>query len=311
MPKHIFIMVCFFMSISLNAQHPYYGSLNQQLLSTNPAFAGSNKQLRVQTIGGTLDFQKYGYYKTGYYFGADGLAGKHSGLGLSAHYEQNGPAYSNTQVDLSYAYHINIGEKTKLVPAFQVSFFQVAMNANYVNYNEIWGNAIIEFPYVPPSGILRRNNLDFSGGLMFYRERFFAGASVLSFNQPDEGLLGVSKRPLTQVYQLGYRMPVNPLSSLDFYAFFKTQKTRETFLQYGLYYNIKFISFHLANRLNDISNTNAVVMGLNFNYSGFKIGYNCNWNYSKHSGNYFFNEVYLSMNFGAKKTDDPGVKLYY
>jgi type IX secretion system PorP/SprF family membrane protein len=309
MLKRLFICVCFIPCIA-TAQHPYYGALDQQLLSTNPAFAGSNKQLRVQAIGGTLDFPKYGYYKDGYYFGVDGLAGKHSGLGLSAHREQNGPAFSNTQIDLNYAYHINIGEKTKLVPAIQASVFQERVNRNYVSYDDLYGGRIPEWNYDGPS-ISTKANLDLSAGLMFYRERFFAGASALSFTQPDEGVLGVSKRPLTQVYQMGYRYPVTPQSSLDGYAFFKTQKTRETFLQYGLYYNIKYISLHLANRINDISNTNVVVIGANFNVSGFKIGYNCNWNYSKHTSNYFFNEVYLSINFGAKKTDERGVKLFY
>jgi len=325
MKFRIFILLVFF-AFTIKAQHAYYSSLNQNLLSVNPAFAGTNNKLRTQVITGRTGWAKYGADNMSYYAGADFLAGKHSGLGLSfsSNIYTNSGAFRNTwavlkevQVDLSYALHLKINDKIKIVPAFQVSYFQITMNRTLISYEYFKNDGRIEWggSDIVPSQTKR--NMDFSGGLLLYGKRYYVGISVLSITQPDEGLLGVSKRPLTQIYQGKYKF-LNPEKfNVDAYGFIKLQEmvqlhkdqiyhktVSESFVQYGINLNYQMLSIHLAHRLNAVSNYDAVVAGAAINLKGLKIGYNNRCNYGSHLGSVYFNEFYLQYSFGRNKKDE-------
>jgi type IX secretion system PorP/SprF family membrane protein len=314
MKFRIFIVLVSF-AFTIKAQHSYYSSLNQNLLSVNPAFAGTNKQLRAQAIIGSTGTPKYGYNKQSYYAGVDFLAGKRSGLGLSFSSGTYGKAQKEIQADFSYALHLNIGENLKLAPAFQISYFQITLNRNYVPVSNDIRSIVPEFS--DPTLISTKRNMDFSSGLLLYGRRFYVSASVLSFTQPDEGVMGVSKRPMTQIYQGKYKFLDPEKFNIDVYGFIKLQEIvqmhkgqiyskvlGENFIQYGSYLNYKKISLHLANRLSSISDYNAIVTGVAVNAKGFRVGYNSRYNYATHLSSYFFNEFYLQYAFGRIKKDD-------
>ncbi len=304
------IIIIFFsiLTFSIKAQQAYYSSLNQNLLSINPAFAGTNDKLRVQAIIGNTGAPKYGYNNQSYYAGADFLAGKHNGFGLSFSTNVYGKALKQTQVDFSYALHSNITDKIKLVSAFQASYFQISVNRDYYNY---------AFPgqFIQSGGrdvvYQTKRNGDFSSGLLLYGKRFYAGASFLSLIQPDEGVLGVSKRPLTQIYQGKYRFGDFEKLNVDAYAFVKLQvigkqaaySNFENFVQYGVYLNYKMISLHIAHRINDPMQYDAFISGVALNFKNFKLGYNNRYNYETQLSGYFFNEFYLAYCFGKKNVE--------
>jgi type IX secretion system PorP/SprF family membrane protein len=312
MKFRIFIVLISF-AFSIKAQHAYYSSLNQNLLSVNPAFAGTNKQLRAQVIIGSTGTPKYGYNKQSYYAGADFLAGKRSGLGFSFSSGTYGKAQKELQADFSYALHLNIGENLKIVPAVQVSYFQITVNRNYLPSSYLYTSGTIpEFPDV--TAISTKRNMDFSSGLLLYGKRFYTSASVLSFTQPDEGVLGVSKRALTQIYYGKYKFLDPNAVNIDVYGFVKLQQAYGNFVQYGAYLNYKMISLHIAHRINDIKDYDALVSGIAINTKGLRIGYNNRYNYATHLSSYFFNEFYLQYAFGRNKkedeeTSDKGIKL--
>ncbi len=328
MKLRIFIIL-FCLAFSIKAQHTYYSSLNQNLLSVNPAFAGTNKQLRTQAIIGETGMPKYGGKNIqSYYAGFDCLGKKYSGFGLSFSNSNSGQVLRHTQVDFSYALHFTIKNKIKIVHAYQFSFFEYKYDRTKLSFGEQSINTSDVFAFVNSSEIVPsqyKRNVDFSSGLLIYGKRFYAGASILSITQPDEGLLGVSKRPITQIYQGKYRFLNPDKFNFDIYGFAKLQKIvwinhdgyhtkniRESFVQYGTYLNYKAFSIHIAHRVNEVSEYDAFIAGVAINTYGFKIGYNNKCNYGSHLSNYFFNEFYLQYSFGRNKKEDSeskGIKL--
>ncbi len=326
MKFRIFILLVFF-AFTTKAQHAYYSSLNQNLLSVNPAFAGTNKQLRTQVIYGETGMPKYSGKNTySYYAGVDCLGKKYSGFGLSFNRSQYGNVLRKTQADFSYALHFTIRNKIKIVHAYQFSFFEYRYDPTKLNFGEyninpndafVWGPDLITVRY--------KRNLDFSTGLLAYGKRFYAGMSLLSITQPDEGVNGVSKRPLTQIYQGKYKFLNPDQFNIDVYGLTKVQKTfwinkagfnskntGENFLQYGTYLNYRSLSIHLAHQLNEISDYDAFIAGVALNANGFKMGCNTKCNYATHLSSYYFYELYLQYAFGrAKKEADEnqGIKL--
>lgn len=321
--KFRILIVLVSITFSIKAQHAYFSSLNQNLLSVNPAFAGTNDKLRTQIITGSTGDSKFGYRPQSYYAGADFLCGKRSGLGLSFNSNIYSNSLNNTQVgyrelqvDFSYGLHLKVNDKLKLIPAIQISYFQNTLNRRYVHAEylrtgriEQWGTETVY--------ILNKRNLDFSAALLLYGKRFYAGASILSFTQPDEGLLGVSKRPITQIYHGKYKLLDPEKFNIDCYgliklqenfwynkAGFNTKNTGENFIQYGTYLNYKVLSIHLAHQLNEISNYDAFISGVSLNVKGFRVGYNNKCNYGNRVSTYFFNEFYLLYAFGRNKKDD-------
>lgn len=316
----ILLLSCFL----VRAQQPYFSSPSQELLVINPAFAGSNNSLRVQTMGGTTGFPKYGLNQSSYYFGADRLLDKHSAIGVYAYQMNYGTRFTNQQAGFSYAYHIRLSEKVKFVPALQVSMFYLRLKTDGLSFDDLRSvrSSFAEIvPYTPPA-VLIKYNMDFSAGGLMYGKNFFVGATVHSLSQPDEGLFGVSKRQMTQVYQAGYRLEVCDHFNLSTYAIAKLQGYHNSFFQCGLNPNWKYFSLHVAQRLNGNSDYNAFIAGINTNCHGMKIGYNATINYARHLNNYFVNELFLSLNFGggcckkksaanASATPEAPMKLYF
>jgi type IX secretion system PorP/SprF family membrane protein len=316
MKFRIFIVLVSF-AFSMKAQHAYFSSLNQNLLSVNPAFAGTNKQLRAQVISGVTGMPKYGYNRQSYYAGIDFLGRKYSGFGLSFNYENYGLALERLQADFSYALHFTIKNKIKIVHACQVSFFQLKTDTRQIktnNFDDLNFNGAFVWNEVVPSR--SKYNADFSTGLLGYGKRFYIGISILSITQPDEGLLGVSKRRLTQIYQGKYKF-LNPEKfNFDIYGFLKFQDlnirrydvsaSSNSFLQTGLYLNYKVISFHLGHRMLELNDNNSAIIGFVLNVKGIKVGYNNRCNYFNTTGNTFFNEIYFSYAFGRNKKEGEG-----
>ena len=298
----LYLIILF--SASFYSQHPYFGSLNQQLLSTNPAFAGSSKNLRVQTYYQNLYPNLSGTYVS-YYAGADKLFGKRNGVGLNVFTNDiEKGTLKQTQVNLSYAYHIIVKEKIKIVPAIQISYFQYNLDRSKLNFNSPlitpWSG-----PNIPAQS---KYNFDISAGFLAYEKNYYFGASVLTLTMPDEGLLGVSKRPMTQIFQAGYNLELNEKMIFSPYAFIKLHKGND-FTQAGAYLTCNKIKFHLAYRRSDDSYANSYIAGFNYNLRVLRIGYNTIINNSAYGSLIYSHEIYFSVNLANKiKTEEEKAK---
>jgi type IX secretion system PorP/SprF family membrane protein len=318
MKKRLLCVLLLMMAVALKSQHPYFASPDQQLLSLNPAFAGSNKQLRVQTAWNSNSFSSSDLKnRRNFYTGADFLAGKNTGLGISFHKSRVSWFLQDEQLSVSYSYQFTIKNKMRIVPGFQASYFR-RKYIRSINENIIPDDGIYSFSYAPylVTPNQSKQNLDFSTGLLFYMKNFFISVSGMSITQPDEGLLGVRKRGFTQVYYAGYKFETCEKSNVSPYVLVKSQSWGDQFVQYGANLNCCVFSIHLANRLNDKSPTDAFISGISYKSHGLRLGYNFQCNYNRYVTNYFNHEAFLSLNFGncckksSEGTEAP-LKLYY
>jgi type IX secretion system PorP/SprF family membrane protein len=305
------VLFLFLRGLDFFAQHPYFASPDQQLLSLNPAFAGSNKQLRVQTIGNR---DEYAYstsqHSTNYYMGADLLLGKRSGLGVSYHLSDYFSTLNQMQWSLSYAYQITIKNKWRIVPAFQASFFRYRLDLSKLNFGDPDNLGFV--PYAELEKYPRyKYNADFSLGILIYQKNYFVGASLLSFTKPDQGTMGVSKRPITQIYQSGCRFDLNRKMNISIYGVLKAQLGSAD-LQLGSYFDCYGFRVHFGTDfLND-----KIVGGLSYGWRGLRLGYNYHCSNIAFAATYFTNEAFFSLNFDncRRKTQDevqPPFTLYY
>ncbi len=208
------------------------------------------------------------------------------------------------KADLTYAYHFTIKQKLRIVTSVQASFFYLNLNRKKLNFGDdldprhgfLWNTNEI----IPAQ---RKYNYDLAGGLLGYGKQYFVGVGVFSFTQPDEGLLGVSKRPITTIFQGGYRFYFGRKFNTGVYAIVKQtgDKGTEQFFQYGANLNCNGFTLHLAHRINKLSSYNGAIAGVNYNIMGFKVGVNSMYMYSKNKNSYLLLETYLSMNFGYKR----------
>lgn len=304
MKKLISIFLLFQFSVFLlKGQHPYFGSLNQQVLSLNPAFAGSNGQLRLQSYYSNV-WPNFTITQNWYYVGADMLIAKQHGFGFNVYtYDMYKGAFRGSQASLSYAYHITVKNKIKIVPAFQASFFQFTQDFHKYPYPLFGSN----YPYPTTyyiSGKQTKYNFEGSGGVLIYQKNYHVGFSVLGFNQPDQGLLGVAKRPYTAILQGGYRFLIGAKGSVDTYGFFANQQNFN-WEQFGVYFGYDNFKLHLATRLRD-----AVLGGFNYTYKGLRFGYNLILIISKLAGNiattHDFYLSYIIKSKDKKELDEKG-----
>jgi len=293
MMKKLATLLLLIVVFSLKSQHPYFGGLNQHLLTLNPAFAGSNGDLRSQlsymnrwpTLSGSLVY---------YYAGVDMLLGNH-GIGISVfNQNQDRGALKQTKADLSYAYQFRIGDKLKIVPAIQISYFLINIDKSRLSFHS---PLLAQIPYnVSPQP---KHNADVSAGGLLLNRNYFLGVSFLSLTQPDEGVFGVSKRPLTMIYQGGYNYIFNPAFSANFYALYKIQQ-KYAFLQYGGYFGTNAFKLHLAHCPFGIWNSNALITGLSIGKRAIKVNYNVTIHFDKY-GSATSHDIGLTCNLKVKK----------
>lgn len=282
------------------SQHPYFASLNQNLLELNPGFAGSKNELRMQAIG-AIQNTNTNFKNNAFFYGADILWPKlRSGFGLSYQSLDYTGVLKKSQIDFSYSFHITVKKKFKIVPAIQVSLFDVSIDHKNLTFGDmidsrrgfIWNTNELK-----PND--DRKGICISPGLLVFSKGFFAGVTILDVNQPNEGLYSNSKRRLTQLYQLGYRILLNRGSQIDFYALVKIQQPKNNFIQYGGYIKTIFpVNVHFGQRIKD-----SFISGLNFDNNGFKTGYNFEYHYKKYNPSKYSHEIYLSFVLGQKRKD--------
>lgn len=281
----------------LSAQHPYFASLNQSYLALNPAFAGTVGSLRLQATG-ALQNTNTNFQNMNAFAGVDLFVPKlKSGFGLSYQANNYSRLLNKSQFDLSYAFHIRLNKSYSLVPAVQLSYFEVAQN----NANTSFGDMIdVRRGFDWNTNELHpgsRSNFSVSPGLLFYGSGVFIGASILDVNRPDEGLYGVSRRNLTQIYHAGYRTLLARGSHIDAYVLAKIQAPKNNLYQYGCYLDFfNFASLHAGQRLKD-----ALIAGCNFYNRCIKIGYNIEYHYKVYNPAKFSHEIYLSVTFSKKR----------
>ena len=285
--------ILFFTNTKISAQKEYsFASSGQQKLILNPAFAGSAKGINVQSLYASST--SYDYYSVvQMYFGADYGFNNGFGAGLSFtkhNYFQK--LYVSNQVDLTGAYKLKLKNNITLIPSLQVSFIQIdldrtKLNTGEINPNPPYNNTSLKKGFIPQWEIVsaqNKQNVSFSSGfIMDINHKLTFGISVYDFNQPDVGLMSVSKRALTQIYHMSGVLFKDKTVSIQPYSVLKLQHYNEQYLEGGFYTSYKMLSVQTAVRprfdyvVGSLSSLHSVffgvISGVNFNYKKCKIGY--------------------------------------
>jgi hypothetical protein len=131
-----FLYLFFLFSFLVKAQHTYFTSPDVQLLSLNPAYAGTSGQMRLQAIG-NINNVKTNFWNTNAYLGADVIFAKFLGVGFNVKSQNYTGLWQTRQYDLSLAGHFKTKKGLKIVPAFQLSYCQTKVNFSSLTYGDM------------------------------------------------------------------------------------------------------------------------------------------------------------------------------
>jgi type IX secretion system PorP/SprF family membrane protein len=195
--KYTLIFILFFSSICFisNAQDPIFSNSQQSLLYLNPSFAGSNGNVRFQSIFSNQTLNSLSTYFTTYNGFDIYLKKIKGGLGLTylKDYQANG-ALVTDRIDLTYAQHFSLlNKKLKITPSLQVTYLQKHLDKTKIFYDYQPHPNFISWTQNEAVPFQTKRNFDLSSGLIINYKHFYFGSSVFHINQPDEGLLMYSR----------------------------------------------------------------------------------------------------------------------
>ena len=198
--KLIVVIILFVFSISAKAQDPVFTQYFLVPESLNPGFTGfmetTNIGLLHRTQWPDLNFKvdtEYAFYNTW-------LDEMNSGVGISVlNHRENYTNYNFTQVNLNYAYRVQLNDDWYFRPALEIGFG----NKTYGFQNIILSDQINIY-----SGIISPNSnetlplrdkvtfFDFSSGMLFNSENSWVGLSLKHLNKPNISFSTIGNVPL-------------------------------------------------------------------------------------------------------------------
>ncbi|MFN6946162.1 MAG: type IX secretion system membrane protein PorP/SprF [Cytophagaceae bacterium] len=201
-------VLLFWCSVSF-AQDPQFSQYYNAPLFLNPAFAGTGQNTRaamnyrVQWPNQTTPFMSYAASIDHY------MEPKRSGFGLTFRRDKEGDAgFRNTDIGLTYSYHVNFTDKWVFIPAVQASF--VTRDVDVVNMtfgDQIDNRGFTGGASAEMLGSPRNSYVNFSTGGLIYNENLWFGFSAFNLTRPDQSLLNTGERlPIRYSVHGGYKI---------------------------------------------------------------------------------------------------------
>lgn len=290
----------FFLCFSVNcfSQDPLFTNTNQSLVYLNPSFAGTNGLVRNQFLYRNQWPNLSGNYVT-FYNGLDiYLKPMRGGLAFTySHDDQARGLLKTDAFNLSYSQHFNLcDKKLKIIPSFQAGYFIKQLDRTKLNFGDVIDprQSFVWDTVVPST---QKSNFDFGSGLLINYNHFYFGASVFHFNQPDEGLLGVSKKPFRLNIHGSYNLLIGEKTIIQFFTLYQQQQKF-----YALHFALNAVLFNslivgAGYRSADAVNLN---IGYRHNYFTLQCGYDVT--ISKLTGN-TAGSWEISASFNLRKKD--------
>ncbi len=293
----LFVLAMSFLNVE--AQDPQFTQFYANPLYLNPAFAGTAKCARIclnyrnqwPNLSGTYVTTAASYDQ---HF--DALAG---GIGFQAYTDDQAKGtLRTTAFSVIYSYQAVINREFSLKFGIQATAFQKSLDRSKLNFGDmidarrgfVWNTS----EAIPSQ---RKQNADFSAGMLGYSKNYFFGFAAHHITQPDEGLLGVSKLPVKFTGHAGAIIPLEKgnESYLSPNILFQSQQRFQQ-LNLGLYYVKGAFVAGLWYR-----NQDAVIALVGVQNQFFKFGYSYDVTVSKLSGNTAgSHEVSLQIQFECK-----------
>ncbi len=197
----LFTTSLLFLLVLSQAQDQVFSQFYAAPLQLNPALTGVVEAPRI-----TLNYRNqwtawpsaYASYAASY---DQYIHQLQSGFGLSVFSDNAGNGiFLTNRIAASYSYNLSLQENLFLRGGLEVAFEQKVLDwdrlifldqidpiSGYTNESGIPNPTNEERP-----DLLNRNYVDFSGGLLLYSNKFYAGTTLRHINSPDEGFLAGS-----------------------------------------------------------------------------------------------------------------------
>jgi type IX secretion system PorP/SprF family membrane protein len=215
--------------VALNgfSQDPLFFNTQQSLVYLNPSFAGSNGGIRNQFTYRNQWPSLSGNYTT-FYNGTELYLNRLKGaIAFTYLHDNQARGVLKTNVfSIVYAQQFSSKNNTlKISPSIKVSYFDKKLDNSKLYFGEAieprrgysWSQQ-----EAVPSQIKR--NIDLSSGLLINYNHFYFGASVFHINQPDEGLVGLSKLPMRFSLHSSYNLHLSEKTILHFFGRYEQQQ---------------------------------------------------------------------------------------
>lgn len=282
------------------AQDPIFTQFYANPLYLNPAFAGSARCLRMN-----MNFRNQWAGIEGTYVTYSASVDRHvdaiqGGLGLLATSDNAGNGIlRTTNVSGIYSYLFQPNRYLSIRVGFQATFFQKSIDWSRLTF----GDMIDErrgFVYdtQEKSRLASKANADFSGGVLAYTKRLYAGVAVNHITQPDEGLLGTSQLPMKITVHAGASLPVGDNGNQTFISPNIIYQNQQNFhhLNLGVYVTKGPLVAGMWVRYVD-----AFIMLVGFQHNSIKIGYSYDVTISKLTNvTYGSHEISFSKQFQCR-----------
>ncbi len=302
------LIVCLFAflgSLELKAQDPQFSQFYAAPLYINPAFTGASQftrfgvNYRSQWPNLDASFETFSFY-------ADHFIEKYnSGIGLILTTDREGrEGLRSTNVGLSYAYQLQLGDNLMFRPGIQYNLFNRSAGFQDLVFqdqiNPITG--VINPTVLDPSVLgrdLQTSFGDISIGGVFYSRNLFLGASLQHITEPNQSLIDENS-PLPQKFTIhgGYKISLGrgPLRKDLTYTY--AERSITPIFQYkeqgpfsqldiGAFIHLEPINFGLQYRgipfkkFENFPNNEALIFTLGVTTNNFNIGYSFDYTLSE------------------------------
>lgn len=292
------------LSLNVVSQDPLFFNTNQSLVYTNPSFAGTNGLIRNQFLYRNQWPTLSANYIT--YYNATDVFIKKSKSGLAfiyLHDDINDGLFKRDEFHLVYAQHIHLfNGKGKLIPSIQAGYFIRTLDRSKLNFGDLIDSTFVpQWGYIVPTE--RKSNFDISAGLLFNYNHIYIGLSAFHINQPDEGLLGVSKLPVRLSGYLSYNLYFNDKNIFQAQLNYQNQNNANVLIVGGNF--LLFNSWLLGAAYKSLDGI-VLRSGYRQKYFSLQLGYNVV--VSKLSGN-TAGSWELSASFNLRNKEERGQLL--
>ncbi|MEO8732770.1 MAG: PorP/SprF family type IX secretion system membrane protein, partial [Flavobacteriales bacterium] len=220
---YISLFVIGFLGLRALAQDPQLSQFYAAPLYLNPALTGSTFQDRIG-LNYRLQWPAIGPGYRTYALSYDHHSrATNSGIGGYVMHDQAGSfGLAFTQMALSYSYEARLDRKRAIRGGLRVGYTM----RSYDQSNLLFADQVIRDnapTSIEPAMLQNVSYMDFSGGLLYFTEQFWAGISMNHVNEPQETyfLDGDVPLPIRTSVHAGYRFALDGRS-------FTRSKTRMT-----------------------------------------------------------------------------------
>ena len=283
-------------SQTVNAQDPSFTQFYANPMYLNPAMAGSANCPRISMNYRNQWPSLRGAYLTNSVSFDKGVEELHGGIGLQIMNDIQGEgALTNTQINLTYSYHLQASRKLYVLTGIQASYQQRALDKSKLffgdqidpNYGFIFqtGENTDEFA----------DNVSYAdvslGMFGIYNQKHFIGAALHHVSEPEDSYITENNLPRRFTVHAGTKIPVGRTKKMGLRGNGPFISPNILYMsQYGA--NLLNLGMSLTNDSlmgglyfrNNFSNSDAILIVLGYESNGIRLGYSYDYTISELMG---------------------------